>query len=86
LAVAKLVYSGKLRLDKKLSEYLPELKNRIENADRITLKMMVQHRSGIPNFTDSYNYWVNPKENDDENLALIMNYPAAEQRGILKQS
>ena len=76
LAVAKLVYNGKLSLDKKLSEYLPELKNRIENADRITLKMMVQHRSGIPNFTDSYNYWVNPKENDDENLALIIDKPA----------
>ncbi|MBE0638936.1 MAG: beta-lactamase family protein [Bacteroidales bacterium] len=76
LAVTKLVRSGKLSLDKTLSEYLPELKNRIENADQITLKMMVQHRSGIPNFTDSLNYWAHPKENDDEKLALILDQPA----------
>lgn len=76
LAVTKLVRSGKLSLDGTLSEYLPELRNRIENADHITLKMMVQHRSGIPNFTDSYNYWVHPKENDDEKLALVLDLPA----------
>lgn len=76
LAVTKLISSEKLSLDKTLSKYLPELKNRIENADQITLKMMVQHRSGIPNFTDSFNYWVHPKENDDKKLALILDKPA----------
>ncbi|GAO28575.1 serine hydrolase domain-containing protein [Geofilum rubicundum] len=76
LAVTKLVGAGLLSLDKTLSDYLPELKNRIENADQITLEMMVRHRSGIPNFTDSYNYWVHPKENDDEKLALILDQPA----------
>ena len=76
LAVAKLVNSGKLSLDKSLADYLPELKSRIENADHITLRMMVQHRSGIPNYTDSFNYWAHPKENDDEKLALILDLPA----------
>ena len=38
--------------------------------------MMVQHRSGIPNYTDSFNYWVHPKENSDEKLALILDLPA----------
>jgi len=38
--------------------------------------MLVQHRSGIPNYTDSYNYWVAPKENDDEKLALVLDLPA----------
>lgn len=33
-------------VDKKGSE--PELEGRIENADRITLRMLLQHRSGIP--------------------------------------
>jgi CubicO group peptidase (beta-lactamase class C family) len=76
LAVTKLVSSGKLSLDKTLADYLPELKGRIENADKITLRMMVQHRSGIPNYTDIKNYWVAPKENDDENLALVLDLPA----------
>ena len=76
LAIAKLVRSGQLSLDKTLAYYLPELKGRIENADEITLKMMVQHRSGIPNYTDTYNYWAAPKKNDDEKLALILDLPA----------
>ncbi len=76
LAVTKLVSSGKLSLDKSLSDYLPELIGRIENADKITLRMMVRHRSGIPNYTESHNYWVSPKENDDEKLALVLDLPA----------
>jgi len=76
LAIAKLARSGKLSLEKTLTDYLPELKDRIANADQITLRMMVQHRSGIPNYTDSYNYWSNPKETEQEKLALIFGLPA----------
>ena len=77
VAIAKLVHEGKLSLDGTLAEYFPELKDRIEYADQITLRLMVQHRSGIPNFTDTYNYWVAPKETSDENLALILDQPAS---------
>ena len=76
VAVAKLVRDGKLSLDKTLSDYLPELKGRIEYADKITLRMLVMHRSGIPNFTDTYMYWAAPKETEDEQLALILDKPA----------
>ncbi len=76
VAVAKLVRDGKLSLDKSLSDYLPELKSKIEYADSITLRMLVQHRSGIPNYTDTYMYWVAPKETADENLALVLDLPA----------
>lgn len=40
-AVTKLVGDGKLSLDKSLSEYLPFTKGRIENADAITIRMLV---------------------------------------------
>lgn len=76
LAITKLVSNGKLSLDKSLADYLPELRGRIEYADEITLRMMVQHRSGIPNYTATYNYWAAPKENDDEKLALVLDMPA----------
>ena len=76
VAVTKLVRDGKLSLDKTLSDYLPELKGRIEYADKITLRMLVMHRSGIPNFTDTYMYWAAPKETEDEQLALILDKPA----------
>jgi len=51
-AIAKLVDDGSLSLDDMLADYFPELVGRIKYADQITLRMMVQHRSGIPNFTD----------------------------------
>ena len=76
VAIAKLVNAGKLSLDKTLADYLPELSGRIENADKITLKMMVQHRSGIPNYTDTKDYWAHPKENNKEKLALVLDHPA----------
>lgn len=76
VAVAKLVRDGKLSLDKTLSDYLPELKGRIEYADKISLRMLVMHRSGIPNFTDTYMYWAAPKETENEQLALILDKPA----------
>ncbi|ADR22910.1 hypothetical protein MATR_32410 [Marivirga tractuosa] len=76
LAIAKMARSGKLSLDQSLGFYLPELKGKIEYADEISVKMMVQHRSGIPNFTNTHLYWVAPKESDEEKLALILNLPA----------
>lgn len=76
VAISKLVRDGRLSLDKTLADYLPELKGRIENADKITLSMMVQHRSGIPNYTDTHNYWVAPKESDKERLDLVLDLPA----------
>lgn len=37
---------------------------------------MVQHRSGIPNYTDTYKYWVAPKDSFEGNLKLILDMPA----------
>lgn len=51
-AITKLAGEGKLSLDRYLSDYLPFTKGRIENADAITIRMLVQHRSGIPNYTE----------------------------------
>jgi len=76
VAVAKLVNDKRLSLDKTLADYLPELMGRIENADKITLRMMVQHRSGIPNFTDTPGYWEGPPKDNRESLELILDKPA----------
>jgi CubicO group peptidase (beta-lactamase class C family) len=77
VAITKLVYEGRLSLDKTLAYYFPELVGRIENAEKVTLRMMVQHRSGIPNYTDTKNYWVSPKQNDKERLDLVLDLPAS---------
>lgn len=81
VAVAKLVNEGRLSLDKTLADYFPELVGRIENADKITVRMMVQHRSGIPNYTDTKNYWVHPKKGNKERLALVLDLPASFEPG-----
>ncbi|TAE60127.1 MAG: class A beta-lactamase-related serine hydrolase, partial [Bacteroidetes bacterium] len=50
VAAAKLISSGKLSPDDTLARLLPALANRIEHADQITLKMLLKHRSGIPDW------------------------------------
>ena len=82
VAVTKLVSDGRLSLDKTIVDYLPELEGRIENADRITLRLMIQHRSGIPNFTDAPNFWAAPTESYEESLALILDKPANFEPGV----
>ncbi len=76
-ATAKLVNNGSLSLDDTLADYLPELVGRIENADRITLRMMVQHRSGIPNYTDRPDFpWGETLPNRNAYLAFAIDQPA----------
>lgn len=76
VATAKLVNDKRLSLDKTLADYFPELKGRIENAERITLRMMVMHRSGIPNLTDTPNFWTDPPKSNEEGLELVLDLPA----------
>lgn len=76
VAVTKLVSDGRLSLDKTIADYLPELIGSIENADKITLRLMIQHRSGMPNFTDAPKFWEKPTETYEESLALIQGKPA----------
>ncbi len=76
VAAAKLVHDKRLSLDKTVAEYFPELANRIEYADQITLRMMLQHRSGIPNFVDHPEYWSKPPKNKEETLAYGLDLPA----------
>ena len=77
VAITKLVNDKRLSLDKTLADYIPELVGRIENAEKITLRLMVQHRSGIPNYTDFHNYWEDPPKSRKEKLELALDLPAS---------
>lgn len=76
VAITKLVNDDRLSLDETVAEYFPELVERIEYADEITLKMMVQHRSGIPNFTNNPAYWEDEQENSKKALEFALDLPA----------
>ena len=76
VAITKLINDKRLSLDKTLADYFPELVGRIENAEKITLRLMVQHRSGIPNYTDHPGFWENPPKSREETLKLVLDLPA----------
>ena len=77
VAAAKLVDDQSLSLDKTLADYLPELIGRIEYADQITLRMMLRHRSGIPNFTDDPEFpWFDPPAKLSDYLEFALDKPA----------
>lgn len=76
-ASAKLVNSKHLSLDKTIADYLPELVGRIEYADKITLRMLLQHRSGIPNFIDDPKFpWENLPTDASALLKFGLDKPA----------
>ncbi len=57
VAITKLVNDKRLSLDETLADYFPKLVGRIENAEKITLRLMVQHRSGIPDYVYNPDFW-----------------------------
>ncbi|PWN06323.1 serine hydrolase domain-containing protein [Rhodohalobacter mucosus] len=76
VAITKLIHDNRLSLDDTVAETFPGLQGRIENADVITLRMLVQHRSGIPNVTDTPNFWTDPPETNEEALERVLDLPA----------
>ncbi len=76
VSVAKLVNDQRLSLDKTLAEYYPDLAGRIENAESITLEMMVQHKSGIPNFSDNPDFWRDRSKPGIDALDYALDLPA----------
>ena len=79
-AVSRLAADGQLDLDTPLLEFLPQQASQITNADKITLRMLVQHRSGIANYTDDPAFnWFAPFDEASvtaQSLALIYDKPA----------
>ena len=76
LAITKLVSEKRLTLDQTLAFHFPELVGRIEYAERITIRMMVQHRSGIPNLSNTPNFYMNLPKSFEEALGKILDTPA----------
>ena len=49
-ATTLLISEEKLSLDQTLAELIPEVEGKIQYANEITLRLMLQHRSGIPDY------------------------------------
>ncbi|WP_236976601.1 serine hydrolase domain-containing protein [Membranihabitans maritimus] len=76
-ATTKLIANHQLSPDNTLVRFIPETAGRIENADKITLKMMLQHRSGIPEYIYQPDFPNrDPQESYMETASLIFDKPA----------
>lgn len=61
--VLQLVDEGKLRLDQKVSELLPDVELRM--ADQITVRNLLGHTSGIPNYTGDIGFLLRMFQNPE---------------------
>lgn len=61
-AIMKLVDDGKVKLDSPVSQYLPEFKMEDPRYKDITVRMLLDHQSGLPGTTaaNDFGYKVNP--------------------------
>lgn len=75
-AVTKLVAAGDLQLDQTLAGLVPETANRVQYADRITLKHLISHRSGIPEYIYNPEFESGTTEPYIATAALIFDQPA----------
>ena len=74
--VADVVNDGMLSLDDTVASRLPELADRIQHSDRITVRMLVQHRSGIPDYVRTEGFRWNQLTHE-EKLTLALEQPPA---------
>jgi len=67
--VTQLLEEKKLSINEKLSNYFPQL----PNAGEITISMLLNHRSGLPDFTKNTDFdnWKEKPKSHEELLALI---------------
>ena len=77
VSITKLASGNHLSLDETVADYFPEYVGRIKNSEKITLRMLVQHRSGIPNFTNNPAYWENEQDNGNKALEFALELPVS---------
>jgi D-alanyl-D-alanine carboxypeptidase len=77
VAILMLVEQGKLRLDQKISEILPDYPK--AQGEQVSVEQLLNHTGGIPNYTDDAEFWKISKEKLEpvRMLALFADKPLA---------
>ena len=77
VAATQMVVDGSLSLDDSVSDWLPDIAPRIENADAITVRLLLLHRSGVPDFDSQAGFsWQNSHTDIDKTLDYALDLPA----------
>ena len=61
MLILQLVQEGKIKLDGKLTDYLPDYRK--DTGDRITIHQLLNHTSGIPSYTGLPNFFQDMSRN-----------------------
>jgi len=79
VVIMNLIEEEKLSLETKLSDFYPK----VENADNITVKQLLKHRSGIYSFTNDPSYfdWMENSTSKEELLSKIYDYESVFEPG-----
>jgi CubicO group peptidase (beta-lactamase class C family) len=78
--VLQLMEEGKLKLTDTVSQWVPDLAKDVPNSDRITIKQLLGHTSGIQNYTDDPDLLDLTKNPD----ILLREYTAKDLVGLIK--
>ncbi|WP_164084617.1 serine hydrolase domain-containing protein [Alteromonas flava] len=77
IAATRLIADERLGMDDTLATWLPEYTAQIENAEGITLRQLIMHRSGVPDFDSQTGFsWQNAHTSLTDTLAYALNKPA----------
>ena len=77
VAATKLVHENALQMDDTIATWLPEYANAIDNSEVITLRNLIQHRSGVPDFDSQRGFsWEDAHTDIDATLEFALNRPA----------
>jgi CubicO group peptidase (beta-lactamase class C family) len=77
VSAVKVIAQEQLSLNDTLASLLPELADRIENSNTITVEYLIQHRSGIADFDSQTGFdWQNAHIDIDRTLLYALDKPA----------
>lgn len=70
--ILQLVEKGKIKLDGKLSEYLPYYRKDV--GEKITIEQILSHTAGLTNYTDSRKFIENEVNNPADPKSFVLKY------------
>ena len=76
MVIMQLVGEGKIKLDEKMTTYLPEYRK--ETGDKVTVRHLLTHTSGIPSYTSMPNFFQNVSRNPFEVDAFVKEHASGD--------
>lgn len=74
--IMQLVEEGKIKLDSKLSDYLPDYRK--DTGDKITIHHLLTHTSGIVSYTNIPNVWMDSLRNHYEKEYFVEHFHSSD--------